>query len=397
MKLLSLVALAAVASAAAVSPVETSSPTITQGPHLEKRYQKVRLPTTTSSTSSETPKPWIRTIYSTVREIVTPTVIRGVTFSAKPPENTDDPLPWVSLNKFGSPVTVKPKIKNGRTEKASPDYSTYFKTATTHVYNYEELQAHNMAPDQVHEEIEFIDEDKTYVSLNPLIRCTPNRYTKQGLARDRDTAPFCTPHSGVELVMGKTYFITWYTKYFPSDVQKVRLHFTYVKESAISKGMKRDIDRAFHTTEWIDNLHGFYAFEIDEEWFNGKPIVQVGMTIQPDNVDDDDFDLFENATVFKLALGNKVARKTKEQKALEDQGITSDSWYYVAMSIPLAVTVSGLLMYVFIQLTKKDRDFTETRYRAWKAQHKVLGKFRPSKKNKKYSELPTMKDDLKNA
>ena len=63
------------------------------------------------TTTSEVPKPWLRTIYSTKKEIVTPTVIAGVTFSAKP-QPTKDPLqPWISLDKQGLPKTIKPKMR----------------------------------------------------------------------------------------------------------------------------------------------------------------------------------------------------------------------------------------------------------------------------------------------
>ncbi|KAH3675430.1 hypothetical protein WICMUC_002719 [Wickerhamomyces mucosus] len=357
---------------------------------LEKRYQKVRVAkSTTTTTSEETPKPWIRTIYSSVVEIVTPTVIQSVTFSAKPPLETDYPQPWVSLNKQGQPKTIIPEIKNGLTKKPSPSYSTYFQTPTTVTYSYEDLKAHNMDPSAYHEEVEFIDEDKTYVSLNPIIRCTPDRYFMKNLARDVSSAPFCTPHENVELRMGEIYFITWYTKFFDDEVKKVKLHFSYIKEDLKRKGMKkREVESAFFTTEWIDNINGLYPLDIQEDWLLDEFYQSVSVSIQPDNVSDDDFNLLQDSTVFKILRRSKVGKKTKEEKALEDEGITDDSAYYVVMSIPTVVAFSALGMYFFLWLTRKDRDVSSIRAKVWKSQHKILGKFKPKGNNRKYSELP---------
>jgi hypothetical protein len=387
MKLWSVALIASIAATVSCEDVTTSAPA------LEKRYQKVRLPkTTTTSSSSETPKPWRRTIYSDINEIVTPTVVEGVTFSAKPSTETGYPQPWISLDKNGSPKTITPVVKNGRTQKASPTYSTYFQRATTVTYSYEQLKAHNMDPEEVHQEVEFIDEDKTYVSLDPLIRCTPDRYFRKGIARDVSSEPFCTPHENVELKLGKTYFITWFPKFFDEEVEKVRLHFSYVKESIRDKGMKkRDVDAAFFTTDWIDNFHGFYPFEIQEEWLLNLFIQNVAVTIQPSTVADDEFDLLERAVKFKIMKGPKIAKKNKETRRLEDEGISNDSAYYIMLSIPSVVAVVGLCMYLFVYITKNDRDFSAVRSQVWKSQHKVLGKFKPLKKNKRYSELPQFK------
>lgn len=357
---------------------------------LMKRYQKVRLPkTTTTSSSVEQPQPWVRTIYDDVVEIVTPTIIGGVTFFAKPPADTGLPQPWISLNKNGSPKTITPQLKNGRTKNASPTYSTYFQTATTITYGYDDLKAHNMDPGAIHTEVEWIPEDGTYVDLNPLVRCTPEFYRKQGIARDRSSEPFCTPYEKTELAMGKTYFITWYTNFFQPHEEYVRLHFTYVKESLMEKGMKkRDVEGAFFSTPWIENLHGFYAFEIQEEWLLNDWIQPIAVSLQPKSVPDDEFDLLKDATMFKIARGTKVSKNTKEMRARQDQGISDDTWYYVMLSVPSVICVSALGMYFFVWLTRGDRDISAIRRQVYKQQHKILGKFKPSSKNKKYSELP---------
>ena len=47
-------------------------------------------------------------------EIVTPTIIQGVTFNAQPPSTTNGLEYWVSLKDDGSPKTIKPQMKNGQ-------------------------------------------------------------------------------------------------------------------------------------------------------------------------------------------------------------------------------------------------------------------------------------------
>ena len=108
-------------------------------------YKKVHRPKVKETTSEEV-KPWIRTIYESQVEIVTPTVIAGVTFSGRPAPTPDPLEPWVSLKKDGTPQTIKPELKNGRTKKGRPEYSTYFKTLSVMTYSFEDLKAHNMDP-----------------------------------------------------------------------------------------------------------------------------------------------------------------------------------------------------------------------------------------------------------
>lgn len=350
------------------------------------------------TTTSEVPKPWLRTIYSTKKEIVTPTVIAGVTFSAKP-QPTKDPLqPWISLDKQGLPKTIKPKMKNGRTENASPDYSTYFKTATTKTYSYEEVQAHNMDPNESHVEEEFVDEDDTYVSLNPIIRCTPERYSNKGPAKNIPSEPFCTPRENSQLKVGKTYFISWFTRFFEEatgdNVEKVRLHLMYVVEKAHEKGYnKRELPAAFFSSEWVDNVDGIYPLEIMEEWLQSKYERQVLLALQPSHIPDEEFQPLEHGMLIKIILGSKVFKTTKEQLALEDAGISNDSVYYVILTMPLVVVVACVGMYFFLYLNKDKRDISDVRRYVLSKKHRVIGKFKDMKKfknvkNHKYDELP---------
>ncbi|CAI4046161.1 hypothetical protein SUVZ_11G1390 [Saccharomyces uvarum] len=353
-------------------------------------------------TTSEEVKPWLRTIYGSQNEIVTPTVIAGVTFSAKPDPTSDALKPWVSLKKDGTPQTIKPEIKKGRTQRKSPDYSTYFKTATMRTYSYEELKAANMDPDDVHEEEDFIDEDDTYVSLNPIIRCTPNRYFNKGPARDIPSEPFCTPRENSNWKVGKTYFVTWFTRFFEDEhsgevAEKVRVHLSYVKEKSKEMGNhKRDLPATFFTSEWIDNVDGLLPIEIKEEWLQNKYERRIVVSVQPVSIPEEEFNPLQNGVLLYISMGSKVYKPTKEQLALQDAGISDDKWYYVALSIPTVVVIFFVLMYFFLHANGKNRDFTDVTRKALNKKRRVLGKFSEMKKfktmrNHKYTELPSYK------
>ncbi|SCU85726.1 LADA_0D09252g1_1 [Lachancea dasiensis] len=353
-----------------------------------------------TTTTSEIPKPWRRTIYSTQVEIVTPTVIAGVTLSAKPLATPDPLQPWISLDKFGNPKTIKPEIKKGRTANAQPDYSTYFKTAHTQTLSYEELKAHNMEPDEVLTEEYFEDEDPTYVSLNPIIRCTPNRYRNKGLAKDVSSEPFCTPYENVDWKVDHTYFITWFTRFFENPesdevAEKVRLHLFYVQEKSHEKGFKkRDLTASFFSSEWVENVDGLYPLEIIEEWLQSKYEKRVLLAIQPDYVSDQEFDPWSNGILLRIIMGPRVFKNTKQQLALQDAGISDDTWYYVALTMPTIVVVACVAMYFFLYLNKQHRDIRDIRQFAVNQRRRVLGKFKTYQKYKKinnrpYDELPT--------
>lgn len=350
-------------------------------------------------TTSEVPKPWIRTIYSSKKEIVTPTVIGGVTFSKKPLPTPDPLEPWVSLEKDGSPKTIKPEIKNGRTNRASPTYNTYFQTLTTKTYSYEELKAHNMDPNDVYEEEVFIDEDDTYTSLNPIIRCTPDRYFKKGLAKDISSEPFCTPRENSVWKVGKTYFITWYTHFLTDEnsdkvSEEVRIHLSYVKEKLTDKGYnKRDLSATFFSSEWVKNVDGVFPITIEQDWLQGYFDRKIVVSVQPSHISDDDFDPLENGVMIHIMLGSKVAKQTEEDRVRIDAVIYDQEWYYVALTIPTVVIVAFVAMYFFLQLTRGDRDISDVTRDVLSKQHRVLGTFAKMKKyknikNHKYSELP---------
>ncbi|KAG7893364.1 hypothetical protein KL905_002943 [Ogataea polymorpha] len=354
---------------------------------VNKDYaQRMQGKGTSSTAEAEMPAPWLRTIYGSIPEIVTPTVVGGITFSAKPPATTNGLEPWISLKKDGSPKTINPKMKNGKIQNGRPDLKTYFQTATTVTYDKEQLKAHNMADDQVFTEVIWQPEDDTYVSLNPLMRCTPDFYYKKGVARELVSEPFCSPHENQKLQTGKTYFLTWYTRFF-ENASNVRVHYAFLKESSREKGMaKRDLvdlgapvkprtksvhhstghkgalPGTFFSSDWFINRDGYFPIEVDEEWLGKQQSKAVLIAIQPDTVDDEDFNLIESAHVVVLFQKRAVvAKNSKIDKELQDRTGTNDNVYYVIMSVPTVVIIAVFGMYMFLWLNRKHRDLSHLR------------------------------------
>lgn len=255
-------------------------------------------------------------------------------------------------------------------------------------------------------EEEYIDEDDTYVSLNPIVRCTPNLYFNKGLAKDIRSEPFCTPYENSRWKVDKTYFVTWYTRFFTDEnsgkvADKVRVHLSYVKENPVEKGnYKRDIPATFFSSEWIDNVNGLMPVEVRDEWLQDQFDRRIVVSVQPIYISDEDFDPLQYGILLYITKGSKVFKPTKEQLALDDAGITNDQWYYVALSIPTVVVVFFVFMYFFLYANGKNRDFTDVTRKALNKKRRVLGKFSEMKKfknmkNHKYTELPSYKKTSK--
>lgn len=384
--------------------------------YLEELAQKSKL-----QTSTEPPKPWLRTLSDDRVEVVTPTVIAGVTFGAKPPTTTNGLEPWITLDKLGLPKTVKPELKNGLFKKGWPTYGTWFATPTTIVHSNEDLNAHNLEEDEIFTEVKYIDEDPYEHSLNPMIRCTPDRYTKKGIARVDSSEPFCTPHDDIRMILGKTYFITWYSGFFDKDVENVRLILAHVQEAANQKGFKRDLQQstnldkrskqidlggkirnAFFATDWIKNTKGYYPLDLIEEWIGGDNVYQrkVLITIQPDNIPDEEFDIQKNYLVVEFGKGVKIDKshlndlKKLEEKnrnialGIQEVGDEIDyEKYYIMMGLPTCVAIFGLCAYFFVMINKRSLDLSNLRktYARERTNHRRIP-FRKKKTN--YSPLP---------
>lgn len=374
---------------------EAPDPTVTDNAaHLEKRMNRNYVSSKRKqllaafkskhgvdmfSSAEPAPDPWVRTIYETMVEIVTPTVVQGVTISGKPPATTNGLEPWITLKKDGSPKTVKPELKNGHLKNPSPTYGTWFATPTTVRYTKEQLKAHNMADDDIHQEVQYIEEDQTYHVLNPIVRCTPDSYFKKGLNKQLSSEPFCFPKDNTYMAAGKSYFVTWYSKYFEAD--KVRFHLSDIRESQKDKGtikQKRSaiMDKggkvsreSFFKSDWIDNDAGMYPLKIQEEFFGPEEIgsKRVLLSIQPDDVPDEEFDLIKNSLVISISKPKRSRKKEKhyDLKFLEekqkykdllpevDEGLDYEE-YYAMMIIPLCVCIFAVFMYLFITVNKVD-------------------------------------------
>lgn len=335
-------------------------------------------------TEEPLPKPWVRTIYETVVEVVTPYAVGGVTFATKPPVTTDGLEPWISIKKNGLPKTINPKLKNGKVANGFPDVKTYFQTETTITYHQKDLKAHNLKEDETVEEVKYIEEDDTYVKLSPIMRCTPDFYYKKGIAGTELSEPFCAPGDKEKFRVGATYFSTWYSRFF-KDAENVRFHFAYVNEKSHDKGFKKrdlldsavkevgveleqltgniqfqgDVPGAFYSSEWISNERGWFAFEVDPKWLKGKVYKKVVISVQPDNVSDDEFDILNGAHFFgTFQLKESVGKNTKEMRKLQDQVGTNDDVYYVIAAMPTMVMLSVLFMYGFTYINRKHRDLS---------------------------------------
>ncbi|QPG73958.1 hypothetical protein FOA43_001273 [Brettanomyces nanus] len=355
---------------------------------VNKEWLKEESEKNVGTHKEEGPDPWLRTIYGSIAEVVTPTVIGGITFSTKPPETASGTEWWISIKNDGSPKTIKPKIKNGQVKNGLPDVKTYFQTATTIVHKQEDIQAHNLKKGDEVNEVIMIPEDDTYVKLSPLMRCTPDFYFHRGMANMDISEPFCRPKDNSKLRVGKTYFVTWFSRFY-DDVKTVRFHYAYVKEKISEAGMKvkRDIrgpvkdvandvaqlsedagsfkgevPGAFFTSDWVLNAQGFFPVDVDKKWLKGSVYKKVLIAIQPDSVTDDEFRILDAPhLIVDFRLKEIVGKNTKQMRKEAVMPVTGDDIYYVIMGIPTLVVVALLLMYLFVQANRKQRDLSGIR------------------------------------
>lgn len=335
----------------------------------------------------ETPKPWLRTIYGTIHEVVTPYVVGGVTFAGPEAEETDSLKPWISIKKDGLPKTITPKLKNNVVVDGFPQVRTFFQTATTVTHHQEDIKAHNLKEGDVIEEVSMIEEDDTYIKLSPIQRCTPDYYYKKGIANMEISEPFCSPRDHQKMRVGPTYFITWFSRYF-KDAKNVKFHYAYVNEKAHDKGFDKrelidaalkkvdaeieyqsgdiefegDVFGSFYSSDWVSNDNGWYPVEVDQKWLKGKVYKKVVIAVQPDYIDDDDFKILDAPHLFAtFQLRESIGKNTKEMRKLQDMAGTHDDVYYVIASMPTVVMISVLLMYGFLYLNRKHRDLSRVR------------------------------------
>lgn len=347
------------------------------------------------------PKLWIRVRTlptTTVTELVTPTIWGGVTFSASPRSHSKTPLPWLSLDREGKVKTISPQLKNGITQNGSPHYGTWFDEIVTETINLK-TAIEGVSDDTIHEQEKHIVEDTTDRELNPIIRCTPERYfNKKRRGRKLKSEPFCTPREGSRLLLDSTYWISWYTKSFP-DADKVRLHLAYIELNKYGKigkrdfipdqdsGLaKRDTDNAFWSSDWLPNLDGVYPLTITDDMFQDMPVQNIMLTVQPDYIMDDEFNLVNGTYMQIFRRPIKGSGRSAAKIRTEDEG-SSDSLLYIAMTIPTILVVFFVFFMVFNFCVRNNRSWKSVRVKSRRTS-KLFGK-----KNK-YSKLPSNSYEL---
>lgn len=329
----------------------TVSTTVSAGKFIDKRPGLT--PTTTKPL-----EPWIRTVSSDEVELVTPAVIDGITFSASPRIHVKTPTPWVSLKKDGVAKTITPKVKGAETKNGWPDYDDWFARETTMIHDLsnkkvkgEKNNNNNNKEVKVHKEIKFIPQDESELRLNPLIRCTPDRYFDRK-GEKKNSAPFCTPQQNTGILFDQVHWVSWYTRFF-KDNEKVRLHLAYV-EDTFQKLQKREIlaelgsntDYAFWSSDWIENS-GFYPLSIEYEWLMGKYNQQAVLAIQPESVYNEDFDLLHNGTIIQLREGPTVRGKQKKEPVTIELKKSNDGITMAMLALPTCL-LAFLCVYMFV-------------------------------------------------
>lgn len=176
---------------------------------------------------------WTSTLSNGAIEIVTATVIDGVTISASPASKTDNskPTPWVSLDNSGIPIAVTPSIVSpgGSTISASPTAPSSYPTPN---------------------------------AIPPVLRCFGDRVPAQntnGGTSNPPGFPFCTPRNGTEMLVGETYWLTWDPTYWGSDdIKFVKLYARYLPS-------KSNEDEVF-ITDWLSNSDGYFPLRILDDY-----------------------------------------------------------------------------------------------------------------------------------
>ncbi|KAK9370085.1 hypothetical protein V1509DRAFT_645305 [Lipomyces kononenkoae] len=305
-------------------------------------------------------RPWTRTAPIGTKETVTPFIVEGITISPRPAVVTPTvAVPWISLKNNGAPVTIRPKVKYGYTENASPTYCTWFAEETgTGIVTSDEVGnstttsfAEESAVPQETNAPKTVMNGRYYEGeferLNPIIRCTPERYLEQG-----DLAPFCSPASSSELLSEHAYFVTWYSRHFNSTTVRINLleydtlsitSPSAIHDNSVEQNLK---EFAFFTSEWVDNELGYYILEIDPKWIGKTFSKSVYIHIESPAEAADDLDVARTPLV-TLMKGPKAMRSSPQR--YEEQTLE------MAATIPLCVLVFCVFLVAFHFCTRKSR------------------------------------------
>lgn len=217
----------AVLAASAVSAVAipAAHPEITPGPMvIQKRAQQ----------AINGKSVWTSTLANGALELVTMTIIDGVTISAPAPTTTDKskPTPWVSVDGSGIPIAVTPTIltAGGSTVSTSPSPPTSYPTPN---------------------------------AIPPVLRCFGDRVpasNTDGKSTNPPGYPFCSPRNGTEMLVGETYWLTWDPTYWGAnnDIKFVKIYARYLPS-------KNNEDQVF-ITDWISNADGYFPLTVLDDY-----------------------------------------------------------------------------------------------------------------------------------
>lgn len=174
---------------------------------------------------------WTSTLANGHYEIVTATIIDGVTISASPAKKTDKskPTPWISLDGSGIPIAVTPSIvePGKQTKNASPTPPASYPTAN---------------------------------AIPPVLRCFGDRVPPERNSQQVVPGfPFCTPQNATEWLVGETYWITWDPTYYGgSDIKFVRVYARYLPSNG-----NEDL---VWETDWVNNDEGYFPLKVLDDY-----------------------------------------------------------------------------------------------------------------------------------
>ncbi|KAM9930407.1 hypothetical protein OXX80_009401, partial [Metschnikowia pulcherrima] len=154
--------------------------------------------------------------------------------------------------------------------------------------------------------------------------------------------------------------------------------------------------------EWMPKEEGIFPIEINPDWLQGEYYKKVLISLQPDNVSDDEFDHMSNFIVIEIAQRAKVAKGhaediTKQEERQRMKALYGDSYdveegidyekYIIIMTMPTCVLLAVVFMYLFVWYNSRDHDLSFLKKVKFAKKKSTKLPFR-RKKESKYTELP---------
>ncbi|KAM9919397.1 hypothetical protein OXX80_012716, partial [Metschnikowia pulcherrima] len=161
-------------------------------------------------------------------------------------------------------------------------------------------------------------------------------------------------------------------------------------------------EASFFASEWMPKEEGIFPIEINPDWLQGEYYKKVLISLQPDNVSDDEFDHMSNFIVIEIAQRAKVAKGhaediTKQEERQRMKALYGDSYdveegidyekYIIIMTMPTCVLLAVVFMYLFVWYNSRDHDLSFLKKVKFAKKKSTKLPFR-RKKESKYTELP---------